>query len=280
MNRPKHTYHHGERSSYSRPSRYRQSIDFGDTRAESFGEWIYSHRAGLFVVIIAMLIGGITLATARYDVEIRPISYTIEFVEEAPSVEQIEKIKRERDRLQEEIERRMQNIEKVRNLQSNENAEVAGASQQMSYDSDMQQMMDKIASDMATNRNDYESGMREIDGIGKGGEGQGSGGKRGDGVKGKFSGAVTISYQFEQMKRNHRDLYVPAYKAKGGGIVVVDVWINRSGEVTSARINSTTNAELNDIALAAARNHRTLFDINSGAPTSHRGTITYTFVAQ
>ena len=80
--------------------------------------------------------------------------------------------------------------------------------------------------------------------------------------------------------RNHRNLYVPAYRSKGGGVVVVDVWIDRNGTVTTARIASSTNSELNQQALSAARNSRTLFDINNSAPAPQRGTITYTFVAQ
>ena len=62
----------------------------------------------------------------------------------------------------------------------------------MNYDSDMQEMMDKIASDMAENRGSYESGMRQIEGMGRGGSGKGAGEDKGDGDKGKFSGAVSF----------------------------------------------------------------------------------------
>ena len=187
---------------------------------------------------------------------------------------------RQRDKLQEEIERRMAAMQNIQNKQSNEAAEKSGAEHQTQYDSDMQQMMDKIASDMATNRDAYNSGMRDIKGMGSGdGEG-GNGAAKGDGDKGRSEGAVTVSYNFDNPVRHHRDLYVPAYRARGGGIVVVDVWIDRNGTVTAARIASSTNAELNEQALAAARHRRTLFRIEGTAPTSHRGTITYTFVAQ
>jgi TonB family protein len=244
------------------------------------GEWLYSHRIGLLVVLAVYLVGGVVLATARYDVELRPVEYIIEFVDEAPTEEEVEELKKRRDMLQEDINRRLAAIEKVKNLQSNDASESAGSKEQMQYDSDMQQMMDKVASDMATNRGDYESGMREVQGIGKGGSGGGSGGTKGDGDKGKFSGAVTVAYSFENPVRHHRDLYVPAYRSKSGGVVVVDVWLDRNGTVTSARISSSTNSELNEQALSAARNRRTLFRIDSSAPVSHRGTITYTFVAQ
>lgn len=258
-----------------RPELRRSHIDLGATRSESLGEWLYSHRIGLLVVIAVFLCGGIALATMRYNVEVRPVEYIIEFVEEEPTLEEIEKLKRQRDKLQAEINERLAAVQNVKNLKSNDASEEAGSKSQSSFDSDMQQMMDKVASDMATNRGEYESGVREAKGIGSEGTGSGSGAG-----KGKFSGAVTVAYNFTDPVRHHRDLYVPAYRAKGGGVVVVDVWLNRNGEVTSARINSSTNPELNDQALAAARNKRTLFRIDGSAPTSHRGTITYTFVAQ
>ena len=261
-------------------SRNKPLVDLNDTRRESLGEWLFSHRVGLLVVVAVFLVSGVVLATARYNVELRPVEYIIELVDEAPTAEEVEELKKKRDQLQEDINRRMAAIEKVKNLQSNDAAEAAGSVEQMQYDSDMQQMMDKVASDMAENRGDYEKGMREVKGIGKGGSGGGSGGAKGSGDKGKFSGAVTISYRFEDPVRHHRDLYVPAYRAKEGGVVVVDVWLDRNGTVTAARINSSTNPSLNDQALSAARHHRTLFKIDGSAPTSHRGTITYTFVAQ
>lgn len=269
-----------QRNSRGSVPRRKPAVNLSDTRKESLGEWLYSHRIGLLVVLAVYLVGGVVLATARYDVELRPVEYIIEFVDEAPTEEEVEELKKKRDMLQEDINRRLAAIEKVKNLQSNDASESAGSKEQMQYDSDMQQMMDKVASDMATNRGDYESGMREVQGIGKGGSGGGSGGTKGNGEKGKFSGAVTVAYKFENPVRHHRDLYVPAYRSKSGGVVVVDVWLDRNGTVTSARISSSTNSELNEQALSAARNRRTLFRIDSSAPVSHRGTITYTFVAQ
>lgn len=263
-----------------RPERRRPYVDLGDTRAESLGEWLYSHRVGLLVVIAVFMFGGAVLATARYNVDIRPVEYIIEFVADEPSVEEVERLRQERDRVQEEINRRLAAVERVQNLQSNDAADAAGSKEQLAYDSDMQQMMDKVAADMATNRGDYESGVREAQGIGERGAGGGSGVGTGTGEKGKFSGAVTVAYSFTEPVRHHRDLYVPAYRTKSGGVVVIDVWLNRNGEVTSARIQSSTNPELNDQALAAARHKRTLFRIDGSAPASHRGTITYTFVAQ
>lgn len=258
----------------------RSAIDLGDTRSESFGEWLYAHRIGLVVVLVVYAVGIYLLFTARVNVEIPPVEYTIEFVEEEPTVEELEQLRRQRDKLQEDIDRRLAAMQQVRNLQSNDASESAGSTANTNFDAETQELMSKVASDMATNNDSYQSGMRDIAGIGKGGSGSGNAKGDGTGDKGKFSGAVTVSYSFQSPVRNHRNLYVPAYRSKGGGVVVVDVWIDRNGTVTTARIASSTNSELNQQALSAARNSRTLFDINNSAPAPQRGTITYTFVAQ
>ena len=83
-------------------TRHRKNINLGDTRSETFGEWLYAHRVGLLVVIAIFMIGGTFLATARYNVEIRPQEYIIELVEEIPSEEEVEKLKKRRDQLQED----------------------------------------------------------------------------------------------------------------------------------------------------------------------------------
>ena len=181
--------------------RRRPHIDLGDTRSESFGEWLYSHRLGVVAVIVSILIGGVWIATARVSVEIPPIEYIIEFVDQEPTPEEIEKVKQRRDQLQEEIDRRLAAVQKVKNVQSNDAAEEGGA-ESKNYDNETQQMMDKVASDMASNRSNYESGMREANGIGNGGSGTGSGGGKGKGNDAKFKGAVTVSYDINYVSGN------------------------------------------------------------------------------
>lgn len=265
-----------------RKPRPRARVNLENTRNEGFAEWLYNHRVGLIVVLAAYIVGVVVLFTTRVSVEIPPVEYIIEIVDELPPTEEeIEKLRQQRDELQREIDRRLAAVQQVRNVQSNAAAESEASGGELSYDADMQQMMNQVASDMATNRGDYESGLREVAGIGNGGSGGGSGGGKGSGENGKFSGAVTVEYSFTSPKRDSRcELYKPAYRAKGGGKVIVDVWINRNGTVTDARIASSTNPELNKLALDAAKHANTLFNIDNTAPTSHRGTITYTFLAQ
>lgn len=268
-----------------RPRR-RPHIELGDTRSESFGEWLYSHRLGFVAVIISILVGGLWIATAHVNIEIPPIEYIIEFVDQEPTPEEVEKLKQQRDKLQQEIDRRLAAVQQVKNVQSNESAEEGGAESQ-NYDNETQQMMDKVASDMASNRSDYESGMREANGIGKGGSGNGSGGKKGDGKDKNFKGAVTVSYDINYISGNKKvartaraSLYKPAYLAKEGGYVVLEVRVDRNGTVKSAVVKESSNSALNEIARKAALNTGTIFNIDPNAPVSNVGTITYTFVAQ
>lgn len=266
--------------------RRRPHIDLGDTRSESFGEWLYSHRLGVLAAVVAVLIGGAWIATARVYVEIPPIEYIIEFVDEEPTPEDIEKLKQKRDQLQEEIDRRLAAVQKVKNVQSNDAAEEGGQQSQM-YDSETQQMMNKVASDMASNRDKYNSGMKDVNGIGKGGSGNGSGGSKGDGTDSKFKGAVTVAYDIHYVAGNKKvartartSLYKPAYLGKEGGYVILDVKVDRNGTVKSAVVRESSNSALNSIAREAALNSKTLFNIDPNAPVSNVGTITYTFVAQ
>ena len=140
---------------------------------------------------------------------------------------------------------------------------------------------------MASNRSDYESGMREANGIGAGGSGNGSGNGPGNGGDENIEGPVTVEYDISYVKDGKKiarhartKLYTPAYRAKEGGYVVVEVRVNRNGSVVSAVVKESSNSALNEIARKAARNAGTIFNIDPNAPVSNVGTITYTFIAQ
>lgn len=76
----------------------------------------------------------------------------------------------------------------------------------------------------------------------------------------------------------------PAFNVQENGIVVVDVWVDRNGNVTKAEIGgdngfgkqtNTTNQTLWAEALKAAK--QTHFNMDKNAPESQKGTITYVF---
>ena len=253
-------------------------INLGDTRKESMGEWLFNHRIGLLVVFAVFVLAGTVLATARYHVERIDLEYLIEIIPE-----EFEEDKTPETKPQVSAEELYQRMQNVRNVASNEAAENEDSSGSSSLDEETEQLMEQVQEGMDANRSAYEQGMSSVKGTGS--SGKGGGNDTGDNSsesdkKGKYQGTCTVSYRFENPVRNHNDLYIPAYTALGGGVVVVDVWLDRNGAVTSARVASSTNASLNSTALSAARNYKTRFNIDGSAPTSHKGTITYTFVAQ
>ena len=255
-------------------------INLGDTRKESMGEWLFNHRIGLLVVFAVFVLAGTVLATARYNVERIDLEYIIEIVPEDFKEEKVPEVKPQVSA--EELDQRVQN---VRNVISNEAAESEESSGSSNFDQETEQLMEQVQEGMDANRSAYEEGMSSIKGKGKSGKGGGndSGDSKSENdKKGKYQGNCTVSYCFTNPERNaiNNNLYTPAYTARGGGVVVLDVWIDRNGAVTSARVASSTNSSLNSIALQAARNYNTRFNIDGSAPSSHQGTITYTFVAQ
>lgn len=254
-------------------------IDLGDTRSEGFGEWLFNHRVGILVVFAVFVLSGTVLATARYNVERIEREYLIEIVPEIFEEQEQPQVKP--TPTLEELEQRMQN---VRNVASNEAAQEEESSGSSDVEEEVKEFIEELEEGFDANNTNLEQGQNSTKGEGKSGEGGGD--DKGDAkeenndAKGKYQGTCTVSYLFEDPVRSHRNLYIPAYTARGGGVVVVDVKLDRNGAVTSASIASSTNTGLNAIALNAARNNRTRFNINSEAPSPQKGTITYTFIAQ
>lgn len=258
--------------------RHHARINLGDTRKESMGEWLFNHRIGLLVVFAVFVLTGTVLATARYNVERIDLEYLIEIVPEDFKEEKVPEVKPQVSA--EELYQRMQQVRNVASNQASESEESSGSSE---FDEEMEQLMEDIQEGMDANRSAYEEGMSSVRGSGKSGKGGGNdtgNAKSENDKKGKYQGTCTVSYNFANPIRNHRNLYIPAYTARGGGVVVLDVWLDRNGAVTNARVASSTNSSLNSIALQAARNYNTRFNIDGSAPAPHKGTITYTFVAQ
>ena len=78
--------------------------------------------------------------------------------------------------------------------------------------------------------------------------------------------------------RTSRYLAVPAYKCEGGGEVVVEITVNRAGDVTNARVVEGGDECMRSSALGSARRSR--FNIDDSAPARQQGTITYIFIPQ
>lgn len=95
-------------------------------------------------------------------------------------------------------------------------------------------------------------------------------------------GGIGNGISFSLSGRQARSLPKPAYPGNEGGIVVVEVTVDKLGKVSAVRggiIGSTTSdPDLVEAAAKAARNAR--FNVDDNAPAFQKGTITYHFVLQ
>lgn len=94
-----------------------------------------------------------------------------------------------------------------------------------------------------------------------------------------YSGESNVEYHLGT--RYHRRLPIPVYLARGGGIVVVDIGVNREGKVTAAQPRVTSGSASDPIySYAREAALRSLFNSDPAAPALQKGTIRYTFVPQ
>ncbi len=100
----------------------------------------------------------------------------------------------------------------------------------------------------------------------------------------EYHGPTNITYRFTEppLDRKTLDLPVPVYKCLGYGTVDVQVTVDQTGSVISAKptvVNASTDPEcLSEVAEKYAR--RTIFQGNLSAPAAQQAVITYQFVAQ
>ncbi len=94
-----------------------------------------------------------------------------------------------------------------------------------------------------------------------------------------YTGESNIVYYLEN--RYHVSLPIPVYLAKGGGKIIVDIVVDRSGRVTQATPRADRSIRDEQIIFyAQAAALRTLFNADPSAPPAQRGSIHYTFIAQ
>lgn len=95
-----------------------------------------------------------------------------------------------------------------------------------------------------------------------------------------YKGPSVLRYALEN--RTPVRLPVPAYKCLLGGIVVVDIWVNKTGGVVRAEVaHEVTHRDqacLHEAAIEAALRSR--FNASPTAPDPQQGRITYEFVQQ
>lgn len=94
-----------------------------------------------------------------------------------------------------------------------------------------------------------------------------------------FKGKSNIHYVLGN--RYHVQLPIPVYLAMGGGEVVVDIIVNRNGEVLTANPREKSGSgDPSMLAYARQAAEKTIFNADGSAPEKEHGTISYLFVAQ
>ena len=245
-----------------------------DNRKEDAGVWAYDHRIGLCVTIIAYLVLMIAFVSSKIVVGRRPPTQGM-FID----LQTLAELEKERDRLEQQVRERQQqdpiDWKSVQNQVSNENA--LNEKLRDARGTNAAALNDAAAEAerrMQANREAYAQGLaeeraiRERNGAGKDEERQDR----------KVKGRVTVSFSLTDPVRTSRSLNIPAYRCEGGGDVVVEITVNRAGEVVNARVQSGGDECMRESALRAARVSR--FNIDQSAPARQQGTITYIFIPQ
>ncbi len=248
-------------------------LPFDDRRRDS-SLWVYDHRIGLCVMIIAYLVIGIAFVSTKITTGNRSTIQGFEI-----DLQALDELERERDRLEALSKIKTNDIDwsAIKNTASNENALNENLQDDRGTNtSALNESAEQTEKRMRKNREAYERGLAEADAIGKNRDKD----SRDDGKNNdrKVKGSVTVSFSFTDPVRYSRKLIKPAYRCEGGGEVVVDVAIDRNGKVVSAQVCRGGDECMRRTAVDAARG--SVFDINGNAPARQTGTITYIFIPQ
>lgn len=99
-------------------------------------------------------------------------------------------------------------------------------------------------------------------------------------IKTPYTGQSSIRYGFDGVSRqNIEPIPIPIYTVAVGGLVVVDIKINRAGQVISAQVNRAKTTCPNEDAYQKAVTYarRARFNVEQGAPEQQSGYISYEF---
>ena len=257
------------------PRRQRMRLPF-ENKKQDAGEWAYDHRLGLSVMVIVYLVLGIVFFASKIVIGSKPHMQGI-YVD----LQTLEELEAEKERLEREVQMQQSQLDwsAVRNLQSNESMLNENLRDDRGTNtSEINESARDIAAGMAANRAAYEAGLAEAQSILTADRESSEADKQTQRQDVKYTGGVTVRFEFKNPVRTSRDLVVPAYKCEAGGQVVVNVVLNQGGEVISARVASGGDERMREEALKAAR--ASTFNIDNSAPARHSGTITYTFIPQ
>lgn len=94
-----------------------------------------------------------------------------------------------------------------------------------------------------------------------------------------YTGESNIVYYLKN--RYHRSLPIPVYLTQGGGKIIIEIVVDREGNVTQATPQAgqkISDEQIIEYAKIAAL--KTIFNSDPKAPQNQKGTIHYNFIAQ
>ncbi len=251
------------------------------------GEWVWDHRVGLCVMIIAYLAAGIIFMSARIMIGRKQASS--EFYVELEK----EKAAPEKPRKPERMEK-SDDFSQIRNRISNENAGEQAKSKPTTADlnprleddrgTSAKRIYDEAAAAMErtrANREAYEEGLRRSQEDARQNRAPKTENASAKSADTRAAGKVTVSFSLVNPIRYASDLFIPAYQCRGGGELILDVTVNRNGKVTAASL-ARASESVDDCMIETATRaaYASRFNIDPDAPEKHRGTITYVFMPQ
>jgi len=95
-----------------------------------------------------------------------------------------------------------------------------------------------------------------------------------------YEGPTNIYFSLKDRKITR--LIVPVYKCQGGGLIQVEIRVNRRGKVEWTSIDTAVSTTSDPCLISAAKRSasKTRFNFNTKAPMLQTGTITFRFIAQ
>ena len=235
--------------------------------------WVYEHRTAILATVLSYVLFGIAFVTA--DIVISRQSdegeIMIDLTDLAKLQEELERAQELNRLLNEQYE-----DSEVSNDISNENALDESLEDHRTDASQLYGEAERVQERVRQNAKAYQQGLEaERKLLDRHYEGEGEIANK------KVKGRVTVSYSLKDPVRHALKMPVPAYMCQGGGEVVVNIEVNRNGDVLSAKIDeslSEPNACLKEAALSKAS--LSVFNADPSAPARQRGTITYLFISQ
>jgi TonB family protein len=201
---------------------------------------------------------------------------TQEFDKEAPVVKKAdpEAEKKKKEQIEAEKVRKAQ-IEADRIKKAQEDAEKAKVAAEAKRISDIQNRA-KNALANSKNTGTTSTGEGITGGAGNQGDPNGSADSK---VRGPGSGTGDRGISYDLAGRNFQSLPDPKYDVQAEGRVVVDINVDRNGNVTSAVPGAKGSTTLEEYLLNAAKEAalKTKFEPKPDGPLTQKGTITYNF---